>query len=253
MLSKNQIKEIQFLHHKKHRDLEKNFIAEGMKFCDELLKSHPVLIKRLYGTESFFSTRQQWLQQSAVPHTVVDDDTLKKISLLDTPNEALAVVHYFSEVPAAVDFSTQFTLYLDDIRDPGNMGTIIRLADWFGMPHIFASRGSCDIYNPKVIQASMGAAMRVRVHYRDLEQVIHAHGITRVFGALLNSPSIYQKSLAAGLIVIGNEGKGISASNLPLVNEPLSIPAAAGNGSESLNAAMATSIIVSEFFRQLRA
>jgi TrmH family RNA methyltransferase len=138
------------------------------------------------------------------------------------------------------------------VRDPGNLGTIIRLADWFGIPTVFCSPGSCDFYNPKVIQSTMGAFLRVQVIFIDLKPLIETYNIRNIYGALLSGKNLYKETLQNGLIIIGNEANGIREENLALINNPITIPANQHNGTESLNAAMATSIITSEFFRQLR-
>jgi TrmH family RNA methyltransferase len=164
----------------------------------------------------------------------------------------LAVCTYFNEPKAKCDFDSHFSFYLDDIRDPGNLGTIIRLADWFGMSTIFCSPNSCDFYNPKVIQSTMGAFLRVNVVYTELSDLIVQQNIKHVYGALLSGKNVYKEQLKNGLIVIGNEANGIQTDNLKLINQPITIPANKSNGTESLNAAMASSIIVSEFFRQLK-
>ena len=148
---------------------------------------------------------------------------------------------------------TNFSLYLDDIRDPGNFGTIIRLADWYGISTVFCSDNSCDLYNPKVIQATMGAFARVNIIYISLKEAINKYAVKNVYGAVLNGKSIYYEKLQNGIIVIGNEANGISPGNLQLINRSITIPAQQTSGTESLNAAMAASIITSEFFRQLKA
>ncbi len=177
---------------------------------------------------------------------------MHKMSLQATPAGILAVCNYFGEHPAAFDFEKQFSFYLDDVRDPGNFGTIVRLADWFGVSTVFCSPNSCDIYNPKVIQATMGAFLRVSVVYVGLKELIQSQGINTVYGALLSGNNVYKQKLQNGLIVIGNEANGIQKENLEFINHPITIPANQQNGSESLNAAMAASILASEFFRQLR-
>jgi len=152
----------------------------------------------------------------------------------------------------AFNFEENFAFFLDDVRDPGNLGTIIRLADWFGLSTIFCSPGSCDFYNPKVIQSTMGAFLRVRSVYTELSDLLEKQEIKTVYGAVLNGANLYKEKLVNGLIVIGNEANGISDHNLKFISKKLTIPANQNNGTESLNAAMAASIIASEFFRQLK-
>jgi RNA methyltransferase, TrmH family len=250
MLSKNQITEIRSLHLKKYRELRRLFIAEGIKTVTEILATRPELVHSVFATAGFISNNIQL--PGEVPVTTVSQDELKKISLQASPNEALAVCNYIPEQAPAFDPSKQFTFYLDDIRDPGNMGTIIRLADWYGLQRIFCSPESCEFYNPKVVQSAMGAFLRVSATYTALEDVIKTFHVANVYGAVLDGKNIYREKLMNGLIVIGNEANGIRLQNLELISHPVTIPAAGGSGTESLNAAMASAIIVSEFHRQLR-
>jgi TrmH family RNA methyltransferase len=142
-------------------------------------------------------------------------------------------------------------LYLDDIRDPGNLGTIIRIADWFGINQVFCSKQCTELYNPKTLQATMGAVLRVNVEYIDFENLLLKNKSLPVYGAVLNGENIYQTELKNGIIVIGNEANGISEVILKQITLPITIPSASINGSESLNAANACAIICSEFHRQL--
>lgn len=249
MLSKNQVKEIQLLHQKKQRDRQKLFIVEGLKAVAEVIETKPELFVAVYGINSFISANKKQLSASKTKIHEVSQVELEKLSLQQTPNSALAVCRYFESEKFDFDFTRHFSLYLDGINDPGNFGTILRLADWFGISTIFCSSSSCDIYNPKVIQASMGAFLRVKVVYKNLRELIDEEKIKTVYGAVLNGKNIYEETLKNGLIVIGNEARGISAENINNITQPIRIPAHKNNGSESLNAAMAASIIVAEFFR----
>ncbi|MCC6370263.1 MAG: RNA methyltransferase [Bacteroidia bacterium] len=251
MLSKNQIKEIQSLHTKKFRDQHQQFIIEGIKSVMEVLESKATIIEQLIGTEDFIYPLKQKLIAAGINHTTVTDDILKKISLQNKPNKVLAVCKYFELENKHIDFDKNFTFYLDDIRDPGNFGTIVRLANWFGIDTIYCSPTSCDKYNPKVIQSSMGAFIRVKVVYSELSDLVKDTTGINVYGALLHGENIYGQKLKNGLIVIGNEANGISDDNQRFITTSLTIPSAQNNGTESLNAAMAASIIASEFFRQL--
>lgn len=251
MLSKNQIKDLQALHLKKMRDAQKLFIAEGVKTVVELLTTKPALAHKVYANAEFAKTYADTIQAAAVTLVEITDDELKKISLQSNPNQVLAVCHYHQDIPNQVNFSTSFSLYLDDIRDPGNFGTIMRLADWYGIRTLFCSHQSCDVYNPKVIQASMGAFLRVNVVYGSLYDLCNRNTISSVYGAMLNGNNLYKEHLQNGLIVIGNEANGVHPENLKYITCPLTIPKHHGSGAESLNAAMAASILVSEFYRQL--
>jgi TrmH family RNA methyltransferase len=252
MISKNQLKQIKSLHLKKNREESKKFLAEGVKTVKELLQVRPELIESIIATRDFISINGKILSQAkGINVTEVSEKELEQISALSTPNEALAVCHYFEEAGISFDFSKSFSFYLDDIRDPGNFGTIIRLADWFGISQVFCSESSCELYNPKVIQSTMGAFMRVKVNYIPLKKLVAEREVKNIYGAVLNGKNIYAEKLQHGLIVIGNESKGISEENLVHITHPLTIPSHSNSGTESLNAAMASSIIASEFFRQL--
>jgi RNA methyltransferase, TrmH family len=252
MLSKNQVGEIRALHQKKQRELKRRFIAEGVKTTGELLTHYPQLITHLYGTSEFAEQHHTLLKASKIHFTSISTSELERISLLEKPNQVLAVCEYLNAPDLKFNFESNFSLYLDEIRDPGNFGTLLRLADWFGISKLFCSEGTCEFYNPKVIQASMGSFLRVDVAYTSLAQLISENNIKTVYGALLNGANLYQEKLQPGLIVIGNEANGITEENLVMVNRPITIPAAPGNKTESLNAAMAAGIICSEFFRQLK-
>lgn len=252
MLSKNQIKEIQSLHLKKQRDNQKLFIVEGVKSVSEVLTQNAKLIVKLYATGEFLLNYKKQLQQFKIDFFEITEAELQKISLQNNPNQVIALCNYFDVTTIEFNFETDFTFFLDDIRDPGNFGTIVRLADWYGVKTIFCSPESCDLYNPKVIQSTMGAFMRVTIIYKELEALTKNEGIKTIYGAVLNGKNIYKDKLQNGLIVIGNEANGISEENLKLVNKPLTIPSDQANGTESLNAAMATAIIASEFYRQLK-
>jgi len=251
MISKNQIKQLKSLHQKKFRDEEKLFIAEGIKTTDEIIENHAAVVNELFITDDYLQTRSSLLLKNKINYTLVTEQELEKISTLTTPNSSLAVCHYFGRPSAQFDFSTQYSLYLDDIRDPGNMGTILRIADWFGIPHIFCSPQTTDLYNPKTIQASMGAFLRVKVSYLELNELLRDQPVN-VYGTLLTGKNIYKERLENGLIIIGNESAGINEKHLNTITHPVTIPAAHTNHTESLNAAMATAIVCSEFFRQLK-
>ncbi len=251
MISKNQINNIKSLHLKKNRDLHKLFLAEGLKTIEELINYQPTAIFELYAHEDFIQLHLKKLTLNKIKYTGVNDAELHKISLQNTPNKVLAVCNYFNKPKANLNFSNNFSLYLDDIRDPGNFGTILRLANWFGISTIFCSEQSCDFYNPKVIQASMGAFLRINCEYISLHELIKQHAVKNIYGAVLNGKNLYEEQLKTGLIVIGNEANGISIENLKLINNLITIPSHSNNGTESLNAAVAASIITAEFYRQL--
>lgn len=248
MISKNQIKQVKALHLKKFRDEEKLFIAEGIKVVNEIITTNPEIIHSLFVTESYLQGTSNVLANTKVGYTTISEEDLKKISTQSQPNNALAVCYYFEETAPETDFSNQFSFYLDDIRDPGNLGTILRMADWFGIEEIFCSKQSTDVYNPKTIQSAMGSFLRIKVHYCDLYEVAKKN--IPVYGAVLDGENIYKAELKNGLIIIGNEANGINEKNYKFITNPISIPSAENSSTESLNAAMATAVICSEFFRR---
>lgn len=240
MVSKNQIKLITSLQQKKYRKQEQLFIAEGIKVVQELLFSN---FELLY----LFTTKQDFLEVSKDKVHAITDSELKKISALANPNTCLAVF----KMPNPKEWNEKgLILALDDVRDPGNLGTIIRLCDWFGIETLFCSEESVDIYNPKVVQATMGSISRVNVVYGDLEMFLNESSLP-VFGTFMDGNNIYQEKLPKeGIIVMGNEANGISPSVEKLVSQRIAIPSF-GNLqlTESLNVATATAIILSEFKR----
>jgi len=236
MLSKNELKYIQSLCQKKQRQSEGLFIAEGPKLADELLKSN-YHIKKVYALAG-------WAEQYSGPVEVVTvtEIELAKISALQTPNQVLAIVEQKKMVKEPL-LTKRLTLVLDGIQDPGNLGTIIRIADWFGITQIIASEDTVELYNPKVVQSTMGSIVRVNIWYRPLSALLEASTVP-VFGALLNGKNMHgEPPVTEGVLVIGNESKGIGQELRAFITHPITIPRL--GGAESLNAAVATGIIVS--------
>lgn len=240
MVTKNQIKHIVALQQKKYRQSEKLFIAEGQKVINELLQSQ-FKLQHLYATEELFPSINSDLQ------TLISDDQLKKISALSTQNNCLAIFAMPEEQP--IDLS-RIVVALDNIRDPGNLGTIIRLCDWFGITQLLCSHGTVDLFNPKVVQATMGSLTRVQVNYVDLKKFLK-HQEVPVFGTFMDGENIYTQELPQNaIIVLGNEANGISAEIEDSINQKLAIPRFGDlQATESLNVASATAIILSEFSR----
>jgi TrmH family RNA methyltransferase len=240
MVSKNQIKLITSLQQKKYRNQEQLFIAEGIKVVQELLNSN-------FELQDLFTTKKDFLTVSKNKVHAISEAELKKISALTTPNTCLAVF----KIPKAKEIIEKgLIVALDDVRDPGNLGTIIRLCDWFGIETLFCSEESVDVYNPKVVQATMGSISRVNVVYGNLEAFLSQTKLP-VFGTFMDGKNIYQEKLPKeGIIIMGNEANGISSSVEKLVSERIAIPRF-GNlqVTESLNVANATAIILSEFKR----
>lgn len=239
MLSKNQIKLITSLSQKKFRLQHQLFFAEGVKTIKELLNSK-FKLHHLYTTTSDFNV-------SDVMQTKITPNELKKISALKTPNTALAVF----EIPKekSIDFS-QLVVALDNVRDPGNLGTIIRLCDWFGVKVLICNLETVDCYNPKVIQASMGSITRVNVFYKDLKTLLNNTEAVS-FGAFMDGDNVYSVNLPdKGILVLGNEANGIQLNVEQLITNRISIPRFGDlQQTESLNVANATAILLSEFKR----
>lgn len=237
MLSKNELKYIQSLCQKKQRQASGLFIAEGPKIVDELLNSY-FTVNKVYATDEWDAGKLTDLSIL----TRVSADELAKISGLQTPQQVLAVARQYWP-DAAPHLNQKITLVLDGIQDPGNLGTIIRIADWFGIQEIVCSLDTVDCYNPKVVQATMGSLLRVKIWYEALPAFLAKQQMP-ILGALLSGQSVYATQVDdPSLLVIGNEAKGIREELLPLINQPISIPGK--GGAESLNAGVATGILVS--------
>lgn len=254
MISKNQIKLIHALEQKKYRIKENAFVAEGPKLISDILPYFRC--RMLVATEKWLTEHvavQNRLQHSGCTILPVHEEELKKVSLLKTPQDVLAVFECRKTIlPEKLD-SGKLYIALDDIQDPGNLGTIIRLADWFGIEDIFCSSGTADQYNPKTIQATMGAIARVRLHYLDLPNFLLQQKHLPVYGTTLDGSDLYRTSITpGGIIVMGNEGNGISEAVKKLLTDKLYIPnyPAERSTSESLNVAIATAIVCAEFRRR---
>ena len=248
MLSKNKIKYIRSLELKKNRKEEHAFVAEGHKLVGDLLGHFSC--KLLVATRSWLDIHPQVEADEVIE---VTQEELTRASLQKTPQDVLAIFEQ-PEYPMNPEVISQsLCLALDDVQDPGNLGTIIRVADWFGIEHIFCSPGTVDVYNPKTIQATMGALARVKLHYCNLPSLIASLGDVPVYGTFLDGKNIYGEDLGTyGLIVMGNEGKGVSQEVADMVNKRLYIPnyPPQRETSESLNVAMATGIVCAEFRRR---
>ncbi len=241
MLVKQKVKYIQSLGQKKFREQEGLFIAEGPKIVKELLEAGTANIKELYAVKEWIIENKELLDKTEVFE--ITGIELEKISQLTTPNKVVAVVKQFNP-DVKILIKNKITLALDAIQDPGNLGTIIRIADWFGVEQIVCSNGCAEVYNPKVVQATMGSIARVKIIYTDLPTwVSQQKGIT-IYAAMLEGKDVTKMNPAKeGLIIIGNEAKGIQEELLQFVNEKITIPKR--GKAESLNAAVATGIILS--------
>jgi len=238
MLSKNEIKDIQSLSQKKFRDELKLFIAEGPKIVGELIELIPHQIEKIYAIEEWMKNRKSSVQ--TIEMIEISSVELAKLSQLQTPNQVVAIIRKKeSKKPDA----SLFTLYLDTIQDPGNFGTIIRIADWFGIKDIVCSSGCVDLYNPKVIQSTMASMARVNVFYDEDDEWLKDQTVP-IFAATLKGTILYEhEKTKEGVLIIGNESKGIRSEILQYAKEKVTIPKK--GGADSLNAAVATGIILS--------
>lgn len=241
MLGKSQVKYIQSLGHKKQRDEERLFIAEGPKIVAELLDANNMQVKQVFALKG-------WLAEHKIKYPAIDfietaEHELQKISQLTTANQVLAVLHKMDEW-TDLDPKGVISIVLDGIQDPGNLGTIIRIADWFGIPQLICSNNCADMYNPKLVQSTMGSISRVKIMYTDIEQWLSRQKGIAIYAAALHGKDMgTMPKLNEGIIIIGNESKGISDAVFELVNEKITIPRK--GHAESLNAAVATGIILS--------
>ena len=245
MISKNQLKLVRQLEQKKYRLREGLFVAEGPKVVGDLLQAG-------YKARTLFTTAENLLETSLADRQLVTPDELRKLSFLQHPQQVLALFE-LPQREATTPSLTALSLALDGVQDPGNLGTIIRVADWFGIANIYCSFDTADAWAPKVVQATMGSIARVRISYCELPQLVdslpHSYPI---YGTLLDGEDIYSQPLTShGLIVMGNEGNGISEAIRQRVNQRLLIPSFHhGDTAESLNVAIATAITCSEFKRR---
>ena len=240
MVSKNQIKLITSLQHKKYRIEHQLFIAEGVKVVQELLASNFVL-EHLYETEAIFE------QIPISQKTLINEQDMKRITALSSASSCLAIF----KIPAATKIDAKgLIIALDDIRDPGNLGTIIRLCDWFGVTQLLCSHETVDVYNPKVIQATMGSITRVKVNYVDLKDYVLQSSLP-VFGTFMDGKNVYSQELPKeAILILGNEANGISSALEKNIKNRIAIPRSGDiQKTESLNVAAATAIFLSEFRR----
>lgn len=235
MLSKKETKDIQSLNRKKFREELNLFVAEGPKIVGELLQLIPQQVQKIYATRG-------WIEKNNSLEKVVEisENELQRISHLQTPNQVVALIQKF---PCKKPDASSFTLYLDTLQDPGNFGTMIRIADWFKIKDVVCTLGCADLYNPKVVQSTMASMARVNVYYDEGGLWLNEQTVP-VIAATLEGRSLYQHSkVEKGILIIGNESKGISEKILQLATEKITIPRK--GHAESLNAAVATGIILS--------
>ena len=247
MISKAKIKQVRLLEMKKYRDETKLFVAEGNKLVSDMIPFFEC---------EWMIARSSWIEmQGNLPDSeliLAGEDEIRKISLLKNPQDVLAVFRHPFYSIEEVNPAENLVLAIDGIQDPGNLGTIIRLADWFGIEHVVCSLDTADVFGPKAMQATMGALVRVKVHYTRLEDFLANQNVP-LYGAFLDGNSMYAEKLSSnGIIIIGNEGNGIRPSIESLVTKRLFIPnyPSTRQSSESLNAAIAAAIMCAEFRRR---
>lgn len=250
MITKNNLKLIQSLKQQKHRKESQLFVVEGRKMVEELQASDFEVVYNL-ATESYLAAHPE--QQEI--YDSVTDKQMEQISSQTTAPGVLSVAKIPNK-PFKADTAQEIVLVLDGISNPGNMGTIIRTSEWFGIKNIVCSEDCVEFWNPKVIQSTMGSIYRTYLTTCDLKDLLSSEKAkaTPIFGALLEGEDIYQmqQNPESGILVIGSESHGIREDILPYITHPIHIPCAHGNRAESLNASMATGIILSEFFRRKR-
>jgi TrmH family RNA methyltransferase len=245
VLSLNQTKLLHALQVKKYRQKYRNFLVEGEKMVAELLQQRRFPVLGIWGLERWAAGNASLLKPFLRNFNLVTEAELRKISTLTTPNSVIAIAEWPNEAPGAELLQSDICLYLDGIQDPGNCGTILRVADWFGFPAVFCSYDTVDVFSPKVVQASMGAIFRVPAREIDLSELLeNCTSAPPVMGALLGGDDLFQTALPKnGLLVIGNEGRGISINVQVQLTHRITIPRHPGGHAESLNAAVATGIM----------
>lgn len=241
-LSKNQIKFIKSLHQKKYRQEHQMFILEGEKLVNEALRDKPSIVEYIVVRKSSsFSSR------FPVKVFVVDDSVFNTLSTLSTPQDIMAICHFLPEEECSIDLNNEFTFYLDRINDPGNLGTIIRICDWFGIRQIFCSPDTVELYNPKTINASKGSFLRVNVSYVEFEKIDSDK--YPIYIADIEGEDVKAIKNKTGIVILGNEAQGISKEIKERIKNKINIPKHFSSKAESLNVAMSAAIIAYEFSR----
>ena len=255
MISRNRLKYLSSLKIKKLRTEHRQFIVEGDKIVSDILKDDKTIIRQLIASPEWLLANNKLITSKAGEVTEADFTDLERISSLESPPPVMAVMDMFDHTLDMKELPDTWCIALDTIQDPGNLGTIIRSADWFGIRHVICNAGCADHFNPKVIQASMGAILRVKVYYEDLASIIqeYASGLSLpVYGTFMEGMPVYTiPGNKRGMIVFGNESRGISEELIPLIQTRITIPAGNKGSShiESLNVASAVSVVCSVISR----
>jgi len=246
LLNNRQIKLIKSLHQKKYRQEYKMFLLEGEKLVNEVIRDKQDIIEFIVTKEGHNFTANSNLKVYKARESV-----FSALSTLSTPPPVLAVCNFLDDKEISIDFSKQFSFYLDSINDPGNFGTIIRVCDWFGIKQIYCSPDTVELYNPKTVQASKGSILRVSVKYIEFEKLNLSNKVP-VFATTMDGENVYTLNIKNGLIILGNESHGISNAILKKVDQKITIPKHIDSKAESLNVAMSASIIASEVFKNVQ-
>lgn len=255
MISKNKIKYLHSLEAKKGRDADNVFVAEGPKVVGDILNNHPEKLRKLIATEVWLRANRNVIKQNVECEMIeVTQEELSKASFLCSPQQVMAVFEKLGNTIDRQVLSESLSLLIDGVQDPGNLGTIIRVADWFGIENVLCSHSTVDCYNPKVVQSTMGSIARVNVVYCDIKELIASmpNGFP-IYGTLLEGENMYEKQLSSkGFIVMGNEGKGLSVAVREMVTEAIRIPnfPESRKTADSLNVAIATAVVCAEFRRR---
>lgn len=246
-ISKNLIKDLRALHLKKYRLAEGIFIAEGDKIVSELLGVRHWEIVRLFALPTWIARNEAALRSYKGLLTAINERDLAAFSTLSTPQEVAALVKMPASDHTLATPLGCLNIALDRLSDPGNLGTIIRIADWFGIPNIYCSTDCVELYNPKTIQATMGSIWRVNVFYTDLKQLFASHkNDIAIYGAVLDGDNVFDATISSeAILLIGSESHGIRSDLFPFISQKISIPRI--GQAESLNAAIATGIIAARF------
>jgi TrmH family RNA methyltransferase len=252
MLSKNRLRDLLQIHQKKHREQVGLFLAEGVKIVPELLRSN-FPVNEIFASQNWIDQNKAIISKRSIPFSVITQQDLERLSQLQTPQELIALCSKPKDDQTPLKTGALY-LFLDSIRDPGNMGTIMRLADWFGIDAIFASDDCVEWTNPKVIQASMGSFIRMRPQYVDAVSFLQDACLDLpIYATDLEGDNIYKSSFKPeGMLIISNEAHGLNPELEKWVSKKIHIPAAPKEGgmAESLNAAIAAAVVLGEFYRQ---
>ncbi|MEM8524024.1 MAG: RNA methyltransferase [Bacteroidota bacterium] len=243
-LSKNTEKYVRSLSQKKFRQLHNRFIGEGDKLVKEILSNESIKIEILFALEEWYAENEQLVKSRQSKVEIVSSKELRKISQLKTPNQVLVVAEQLDVQLNPKDVQSSWSLYLDRIQDPGNMGTLLRIADWFDIRTVFYAPSSAETYNPKVIQASMGAFLRVQHIEMEFEDLQQQFPDLPTYATVMNGTSVHDaKNNQKGIITLGNEGKGIASEIIAKTDHKITIPSYGKSKMESLNVAVAAGII----------